>query len=216
MLHTSPESEPFPSSDFDRWATHYDDDVRDEGFPLTGYQHVLIETVRLADAKAGMTILDLGVGTGNLSGKFAHLDCELYCTDFSNEMIEYARKKIPLAHFFLHDLRQPFPPALLRRFDRIVSAYVFHHFELSEKIMIIERLVNQLLAPDGRLVIADISFPTRQEFNAVRQAASDQWDDEPYWIVTDALPALNAICTDVAYVQISSCAGIYQLSRQGV
>jgi len=74
--------------------------------------------------------------------------------------------------------------------------------------------MNDLLAPDGRLVIADISFPTRQAFNTVRQAAGDPWDDEPYWIATDALPALEAIHAVVAYVQISNCAGIYQLTRK--
>jgi len=204
-------SDPFPSSEFDHWAAHYDNIVAQESFPLTGYQRALAETVRLADASAGMSVLDLGTGTGNLAKMFSHLGCELWCTDFSSEMIEIARTKLPSAHFFLHDLRQPFPPALRRRFDRIVSAYVFHHFELSEKIRIIERLMNNMLSPDGRLVIADISFPTRQAFNAVRETAGDQWEDEPYWIESETKLALEAIRTDVAYVQISDCGGIYLL-----
>jgi hypothetical protein len=68
----------------------------------------------------------------------------------------------------------------MRHFDRIVSAYVFHYFELSEKIVIIEQPINDLLTPDGCLVIADISFPTCQALNTVRQTAGDEWDDEPY------------------------------------
>jgi putative AdoMet-dependent methyltransferase len=214
MPQTTPESDPFPSAEFDQWAAQYDEDVTREGFPFTGYRQVLAEIVRLADARAGMAVLDLGAGTGNLSELFLPLSCELWCTDFSSEMIALARLKLPSAHIFLHDLRQPFLPARTRRFDRIVSAYVFHHFELPEKIRIIERLMRDLLIPEGRLVIADISFPTRQALQIVREAAGDQWEDEPYWIAADALPALEAMHTDAAYVQISDCAGIYQLSRQ--
>jgi putative AdoMet-dependent methyltransferase len=212
MGQPPPASDPFPSSEFDHWAAHYDSDVTDEAFPFTGYPQVLAEILHLADARAGMSVLDLGAGTGNLSVMFASLGCELWCTDFSTEMIERARAKIPSARFFLHDLRQPFPPSLLPRFDRIVSAYVFHHFSLSEKISIIEHLMRDLLAPAGLLLIADISFPTRQAFDTCQQSTGDQWDDEPYWIATEALPALAAIHTDAAYLQISACAGIYQIS----
>jgi putative AdoMet-dependent methyltransferase len=161
-----------------------------------------------------MAVLDLGVGTGNLAELFTRLGCELWCTDFSSEMIAIARAKIPSAHFILHDLRQPFPPALERRFDQIVSAYVFHHFELPEKLALIERLVREQLAPGGRLVIADISFPTRQALDAVRQAAGDQWEDEPYWIAAEALPTLERIQLEAAYVQVSDCAGVYRLTYQ--
>jgi putative AdoMet-dependent methyltransferase len=206
-------SDPFPPSEFDDWATQYDQDVDGEGFPFTGYQRVLTEIVRLADVRAGMTLLDLGVGTGNLAERFLPSECELWCTDFSGQMLEQARVKLPSAHRFLHDLRQPFPPDLTRRFDRIVSAYVFHHFELDEKIRIIDRLMQESLVPGGRLVIGDISFPTQSALSAVRQAAGDQWDDELYWVADEALPALRAIHMKAAYFQISDCAGIYQLSR---
>jgi ubiquinone/menaquinone biosynthesis C-methylase UbiE len=207
----------FPPSDFDSWAPHYDESVSDQGFPLTGYRHALAETVRLAGARAGMTVLDLGTGTGNLAEMFSALGCELWCTDFSSEMLRRARLKIPGAHFFLHDLRQPFPPGLLCRFDRVVSAYVFHHFEQAEKVKIVERIVCDLLAPAGRLVIADISFPTQQALQVVRQSAGNQWEDEPYWIASAALPELAAIGVgdeklDVTYLQVSECAGIYRLS----
>ena len=129
MPEPSHNPDPFPASDFDDWATQYDEAVSDQGFPFTGYQRLLAETVRLTGVKAGMTVLDLGAGTGNLAEKFSALGCELWCTDFSSQMLACARLKIPAAHFFLHDLRQSFPPALLRRFDRVVSAYVFHHFD---------------------------------------------------------------------------------------
>jgi len=47
---------------------------------------------------------------------------------------------------------------LNRRFNRIVSAYVFHHFELGEKVRIIELLVREHLKAGGNWIIADIAF----------------------------------------------------------
>lgn len=204
--------DPFPSSDFDVWAGQYDRDVEQEGFPFTGYRRVLTETVRLADARPGMSVLDLGTGTARLAQSFQPLGCELFCTDFSDKMLELARAALPSARFYQHDLREPLPPELDRRFDRIVSAYVFHHFELAEKIAILERLVRRHLAPDGRLVIADISFQTSSALDAVRRAAGEQWDEELYWVASEALPALAALPATVTYSQISDCAGIYLLS----
>lgn len=212
MTQSFSETDPFPASEFDQWAGQYDEDVTREGFPFTGYQRVLAETARLAGASAGMTVLDLGTGTGKLAELLAPLGCALWCSDFSGEMLALARPKLPGAHFFLHDLRKPFP-AGLPRFDRIVSAYVFHHFELPEKIAIIRRLLRDQLAPGGRLVIADLSFPTRQARDAARQAAGADWDEEPYWIAAEALPALEANHIGAGYVQVSDCAGIYQLSN---
>jgi putative AdoMet-dependent methyltransferase len=206
------ETDPFPASEFNQWAGQYDADVAGEGFPFTGYQRIMTEVVRLADARAGMSVLDVGTGTGNLAQRFALHGCDVWCTDFSTTMLELARAKVPTAHFFQHDLRQPFPLALLRRFDRIVSAYVFHHFELPEKVEMIARLVKDHLVQGGRLLIADISFPTRPELEKIRRAAGDQWEDEPYWLAAEALPALEKIDPSAAYQQVSGCAGVYILT----
>lgn len=203
--------DPYPPAEFDEWARHYDESIDDQSYPFTGYWRVLSEVVRLADVRPGMAILDLGTGTGNLAEMFVALGCEVWGTDFSRAMLETARRKLPVAYFYLHDLRQPFPSELTGGFDRIVSAYVFHHFLLLEKLAIIDRLFRQQLKPGGRLLIADISFPTCEAREVVRQAVSERWDDEPYWVVAEMLPALAKIDAPAAYVQISECAGIYQI-----
>ena len=204
------QTDPFPASDFDQWAAQYDHDVTQPGFPFLGYSEVLAKTFQLAEAKPGMKVLDLGTGTGGLAQFFLSAGCEMWCSDFSSQMLDLARLKLPAAHLFLHDLRQPFPSGL-PRFDRIVSAYVFHHFELPEKLTLLQRLWSTMLAPHGRLVIADISFPTRQALGDFRLAAGAQWEDEPYWIANEALPALQVISDRADYLQVSDCAGIYTI-----
>ncbi len=199
----------FPVSDFDEWAETYDDSVAAEEFLFVGYQQALAKTVELAQAQPGMSVLDLGTGTGNLAALLVARGCEVWATDFSEAMLVKARAKVPLAHFCLYDLRSPWPVGLPNRFDRIVSAYVFHHFELEEKLRLVKELVHKHLAPDGRLVIADVAFRDRRALEALREQVGEEWEDEYYWIAEETLPALKRSRLKIKYTQVSSCAGIF-------
>ncbi len=203
----------FPASEFDDWAGTYDRSVSIRQFPFYGYLDVLAKTVALAGAQPGMRILDLGTGTGNLALPFARAGYELWCTDFSEPMLEKARQKVPAARFFLHDLRHPLPAEFIHPFDRIVSAYVFHHFELDEKVRIIQSLADYHLAPAGRIVIGDIAFQDQAALEAFKVSAGGEWEDEYYWVVDETIPAFQVIGMQVEYTQISSCAGVFLLTR---
>jgi putative AdoMet-dependent methyltransferase len=202
----------FPPSEFDQWADSYDQDVVTQTqFPFDGYENVIETVVHQADARQGMHVLDIGTGTANLALRFADLGCELWCTDFSEPMLEKARQKLPEAHFFRHDFRREWPPELEgQRFDRIVSAYVFHHVELHQKVQICEELVKKRIKNDGKLVIADLSFPTRVDKEKFKNQVSD-WEEEPYWIVDQSIQALEKAGLKVEYWQVSACAGVYTI-----
>ena len=203
-------SDPFSSSEFDPWAESYDHDTATlNKFPFDGYDRALDAVVVLAAAENGMSVLDLGTGTGNLALRFAGRGCELWCTDFSEAMLVKAREKLAQAHFVLHDLRAALPPELERSFDRIVSAYVFHHFGLEQKVGLCLKLVTRHLVPHGKLVIADLSFKNQKEMDAFARSVGDLWEAEPYWLAEEALSALEDAGLKVKYVQISGCAGVY-------
>ena len=161
-------TDPFPASEFDGWADSYDETTRTESiFPFDGYNELLNTVVRLADPRPGMSVLDIGTGTGNLALRFADRGCELWCTDFSESMLEKARAKLPDADFVIHDFRTDFPSELAGvRFDAIVSAYVFHHAELPRKVEICRSLVMHNLTPGGKLIVADLSFQNRAAMDA--------------------------------------------------
>ena len=206
-------TDPYPFSDFDDWAATYDQDVTSGCFPFTGYPQTLNAVVRLADALPGMALLDLGTGTGNLARHFLELGCRVTATDFSSAMLEKARPRLPGAVLLQVDLRQAFPLEILhQKFDRIVSSYVFHHFEMSEKVSVLLRL-SSLLAPGGLLVIADISFPDRPAQDATAQTAGDAWEEEYYWIASEAIPLIEKAGLAVQYHQVSPCAGLYRIEK---
>jgi len=211
MVGMTNPNDPFPPSDFDNWAENYDNSVSTDQFPFHGYQEVLRQIIILARPRPGLSVLDLGTGTGNLAMLFTRAKCELWCTDFSEAMLAKARQKIPAAHFVLHDLRTDLPSGFTGPFDRIVSAYVFHHFELSEKIRILKSLAARL-TPAGTIVIGDITFPGRAALEQIKAEAGDEWEDEFYWLADESLSALEGAGLQAAYQQVSSCAGVFVLS----
>lgn len=208
-----PAHDPFPASEFDEWAESYDADVATyDTFPFAGYEQVLDAVVQMADVEAGMSVLDLGVGTGNLALRFSARGCRLWGTDYSTSMLEKARSKLPEAHLILHDLREPFPPELNRRFHRIVSAYTFHHFELAQKAALASRLAHEHVVPGGCLMIADIGFPSLDRMREFAASIGDHWTEEPYWLAEQALPALRGAGLNAEYRQISACAGVFRIA----
>ncbi len=203
----------FPPSDFDPWAESYDRNVVTySDFPFAGYEQVLETVVAQADAQPGMDVLDLGTGTGNLAVRFSDFGCNLWCTDFSEPMLDKARVKLPGAKFVVHDLRAVWPSELDHRFDRIVTGYVFHHFTLEKKVSLCRELVVQRLVSGGRLVIADLSFASQAMMNEFKERI-EEWEEEFYWLADESESALVKAGMHVTYTQVSPCAGVYLITE---
>ena len=203
----------FPASEFDEWAQSYDRSVSQElGFPFEGYAGVLQKIVSMANPRPGESVLDLGTGTGNLAKLFADRGCEVCGTDFSPVMLEIAGTKVPGARFFLHDAREPIPSALDRTYDFIVSAYVFHHFDLAEKVRIIQSLIRHL-HKGGQIVIADIMFTNRAEMGKVKQDIGEDWEDEFYWLIEDTSEEFKHVDIPFDFFQLSNYLGIIQIKN---
>ena len=175
-----------------------------------GQEQVLDEIARAAGAQSGMKVLDLGIGTGNLAARFAARDCALWGIDFSAEMLAKAKEKLPQAVLVQSDLLGAWPAALDQRFDRIVSAYVLHEFDLSTRMVLLQRLAVRHLEATGRIVVGDIAFPSIGARDQAREKWADVWDDEEfYWAADEAAEASERAGLQVTYKQISSCGGVF-------
>jgi cyclopropane fatty-acyl-phospholipid synthase-like methyltransferase len=194
---------------FDEWAERYDACVQRDAGLHAGYENVLAQVVHDAGASAGMRVLDLGTGTGNLAQRFVALGCEVWGTDFSPGMLAKARAKVPQARLFAMDLlAQRWPEELVgQRFQRIVSSYVFHEFDLTTKVKLVARLGRDHLAQGGWMVIGDVAFPDRR---ALEAAGADHWDEEEhYWEADSAIAACEKAGLAATYTQVSPCAGVF-------
>jgi putative AdoMet-dependent methyltransferase len=197
---------------FERWAEQYDQSVQtDKGF-FASYDLVLDEVVRSAKVKAGMKILELGIGTGNLARKFVDLGCNVWGVDFSPAMLVQAQEKVPEATLLQMDLLDSWPSALQQRFDLIVANFVIHEFDLATKISLLQRLATYHLVEQGLIVIGDIAFATAE---ARQQSGAESWDeDEYYWAADETIAACAGNGLSVTFQQISWCTGVFVVTAQ--
>jgi len=198
---------------FNAWAANYDQllDAGKASISFEGYENVLTETVIQAHTVSGMSVLDLGTGTGNLAERFLAVGCDVWGMDFSENMLEKAREKLPALHSVQADLRDEiWPDSLTRRFDCIVSAYVWHDFDLGTKMGLLARLTGEYLTRQGRVVIADIAYPDQIARTQAQAYWGSLWSEaEHYWAADETIAACKAIGLDCTYQQVSSCAGVF-------
>ncbi len=131
---------------YDRWALVYDHDLN----PLPALEEPLVRAA-VGDV-AGRAVLDLGCGTGRHAVWLAAAGARVTAVDFSEGMLEEARRKPGAAavRFLAHDLHQPlpFPDAA---FDLVVSALVLEHLCDLQAVFTEARRV---LRRDGRAVVS--------------------------------------------------------------
>lgn len=160
MTHTRPPRAPETrGSTIRRWARVYDWLVT---LTSLGGRDTLRETVvERAELRLGMRVLDVGCGTGTLALRLKSAVGEsgvVSGIDASPEMIEVAARKARGRGVDL-DLRVEVAERLPfgdGEFDRVTSTLVFHHFPDDVKLASL-REIRRVLAPGGRLVVAD--FP---------------------------------------------------------
>lgn len=199
---------------FDLWADGYDADVGisddDNEYPFAGYKNILGSIYSTIMSKKNATVLDIGFGTGTLATKLYKNSCTIYGQDFSSRMVEIALEKMPNAHLYQGDFAQGLvEPLQSLSYDFIVATYSIHHLTDEQKIMFLKDLLNHL-NDGGRILIGDVAFETREEFDAVREEAGNEWDEEEFYCIAEKLktefPSLN-------FEKITFCSGILTLSR---
>ncbi|HTO54029.1 MAG TPA: class I SAM-dependent methyltransferase [Myxococcota bacterium] len=123
----------------------------------SGAQQELVTQARLAP---GQRVLDLGCGTGALSLVAKRLEpaIELVALDPDEKALARAERKaaqagvaVAFEQGFGDSL--PFPDA---SFERVISSFVFHHFESAEKPAVLREL-RRVLRPGGSLHVVDFA-----------------------------------------------------------
>jgi len=160
---------------FDQWAKEYDQTVYDRhgeyNEVFEDYETILQQVIDGLPA-APATILEFGVGTGNLSAKLIEAGYKVIGVEPSDEM----RKKVEQKGLQI-DLRDGtflnIPLATEERVDAIVSTYAFHHLTLSEKERAIT-LMKSFLNPHGRIVFADTAYENAEAKEAIFKRVEKQ------------------------------------------
>jgi putative AdoMet-dependent methyltransferase len=189
----------------DEDAAGYDVDVVDESNPIrAGYRATLDWVAERAAIRADETVLDLGVGTGNLAARLP--GCRrLVGVDVSERMLEQANGKLgPTVELVQADLLEVLagPSGAATdldgsdNLDVIVSTYAIHHLTADEKETLIVAAA-QRLAPGGRFVVGDLMAAGRATVPDVRTRLAHPdvdalFADEFPWYVDESLTAMAA------------------------
>ena len=119
------------------------------------FRQRLVEQAALAD---GMSVLDVGAGTGTLAALVGerHPGARVTGLDADPAMLDRARAKAPRASFdqgMSYEL--PYPDA---SFDRVLSSLFFHHLAPEDKRRTLAE-AHRVLRPGGELHLADWGRP---------------------------------------------------------
>ncbi len=151
---------------FDRHARQWDDLARTL-LPVPEYRKRLLSLV-----PAGVTVLEIGVGTGGLLVELAERSGTVIGVDHSPAMLEEARRRLAAAGIAGVDLRLgemshlPLPDASA---GCALLNMVLHHAADPPQVL---AEIRRVLAPGGLLLIADLA---RHEREAARERLADQW-----------------------------------------
>lgn len=131
---------------------------------LTLGQSRSLQNIIAHQASEGMRVLELGCGTGTLTALMAHRGALVTALDASPAMLSQAERKIAdrdiEVSFHLADaihICELFPPG---SFDLIVATLFFSELAPPARQVVLTGC-RELLAPGGRLLIADEVVPTR-------------------------------------------------------
>ena len=204
---------------FDLWADGYDKsvDIADENdlYPFAGYKNLMNLIYNAVMAKCPVRILDIGIGTGTLAFKLYESGNKITGVDFSKEMINHSRAKMPDAKLIQHDFTKGLPGELRdEKFDFIISTYALHHLADHEKIDFIQTLLGHL-DKGGIIIIGDVGFQDRESLEKCQKSCGNQWDEDEFYFVFSELEDKLSRCCAMAYYQVSHCAGILEIRALG-
>ncbi|UJL47537.1 class I SAM-dependent methyltransferase [Virgibacillus sp. NKC19-16] len=155
---------------FDEWAKDYDTSVAglDPQYEavFNGYERILDEVVRYSSG----TVLEFGVGTGNLSEKLIQAGHQVIGVEPSSAMLEIAAEKLPELTLLEGDFLN-FPDA--GSIETIVSTYAFHHLTDREKDTAIRQFA-EMLPENGKIVFGDTMFKSIAAKESMIENAKDK------------------------------------------
>ncbi|WP_018933624.1 class I SAM-dependent DNA methyltransferase [Gracilibacillus lacisalsi] len=155
---------------FEEWASTYDEAVtgHDPQYRdvFEGYDTILKEVAQLAEG----TVMEFGVGTGNLTEKVLAKGLPVIGIEPSDPMRELAKEKLPQLDLYEGDfLEFPLPN---KPVNTIISTYAFHHLTKAEKNKAVAKFYS-LLANGGRVVFADTVYENEQAEQQIKQEAHE-------------------------------------------
>lgn len=126
--------------DYKEDANKYDEEVKE----YDSYSHDVLFGMGFEFVKEEEKILDIGIGTGLASIKFAKTGLRVYGLDLSEDMLNACSKKSFTEELKLYDILQDKIPYENNSFNHVISCGVLHFFgELNDLFSEIKRVIKE-------------------------------------------------------------------------
>ncbi|MFC4024562.1 class I SAM-dependent methyltransferase [Oceanobacillus longus] len=156
---------------FEEWALDYDKSVMGEHPQyvdvFANYDAILNQVVQQSLG----TVLEFGVGTGNLSNKLLNAGHNVIGIEPSEAMRNIASRKLPSMTILDGDFINY--PYISVQIETIASTYAFHHLSDIEKEIAIKKFAS-VLPRKGRIVFGDTMFKTEADKQLEIEKALDK------------------------------------------
>ncbi|BBM84406.1 class I SAM-dependent methyltransferase [Candidatus Uabimicrobium amorphum] len=195
---------------FDKWAGDYDEFINKHlhSFPFCGYYDVLAAVQSLIPSKKDVQVLDVGIGTGLLSYELYKSGCQVYGIDFSPKMIVKAKSKMPNGVFEVVDISADNLGNMKNhKYDYVISSYFLHHLSPQQQVSFLNNIAQNNLNRGGKIIVADIGFASREEFDKAFIEYERLWDKDEFYLCGEEI-VQKLVGLKAEYKQISTCAGI--------
>lgn len=203
---------------FDRWASSYARTVKDtdeeNAYPFAGYADIRRRIIAAFDEKAASRILDMGVGTGDITRPLYEAGHTVTGVDASMPMLQEAKKAMPRARFIHADFFDALKSLEPGAYDAVIFNYAIHHLDQGAQKTLLKSLT-PYLRPGGRILIGDVMRRTEAELDTLRQHYMAIWDDDETYPVcetfmdSDLEGRYHFTCTEVSH-----CSGLIELTRK--
>ena len=142
------------SAFYDNWAETYDSDTLKYGWSSPDY--IIRSLIEHAPPKSYERILDVGVGTGQVSKIFLDINAFVVGIDISKNMLKVARERCPFFHHLVeHSIDDPLSLVGINpeSFDTIVASGVLH---FAKDLQFTLKELTTALVPGGMLIFTFI------------------------------------------------------------
>lgn len=199
---------------FDLWSKDYDKSVNlseeNDKYPFAGYRNLLGMIYSMIRCGQGNKVLDIGIGTGILAKRLYDDGYEITGIDFSKNMLEMVKEKMPNANLVEHDFSLGYPRQLAtEKFDAIVCTYAIHHLDDNQKVIFIEELQAHL-NETGFIYIGDVAFETVSECEKCKVENDECWDHDEIYPV---LEILASRIKNIRFIRSSHCSGVFIIGK---
>ncbi|MDF2961410.1 MAG: transcriptional regulator [Paenibacillus sp.] len=155
--------------DYDRLAEQFDRKQEKSESPVgfiasaKDYELALGYMVQWIDPQPREAGLDIGAGTGNLTGRLLEAGADMYAVEQSRRMLARCRAKLPQVQAKLGNfLALPFFEG---QFHFVATSFAFHHLTEEQQQLALEEM-NRVLKLQGRIAIAGLMFEHAEAYQA--------------------------------------------------